>query len=170
MKPFVHSRPRSWCVCFARSMVPTFGHSRTQHADACTMHTQHMFQQALDSAGLTHMTVPFTGRSDYGCVVCFGLCRRRSTVLAWLMAVHGGRPFLTHGIPAGGLDTGAEVIKTVEQRAMFGGMANTPYDPCYHQVRVVQCCAVLCGCNCWSDHACAAGSRVTRSRTSMSAS
>jgi len=49
----------------------------------------------------------FDGRSDYG-------------------------PFIAVGIPAGGLFTGAEVIKTVEQRTLFGGLANTPFDPCYH--------------------------------------
>ena len=29
--------------------------------------------------------------------------------------------------------TGAEGIKTSEQRAVYGGLANAPYDPCYHQ-------------------------------------
>lgn len=34
---------------------------------------------------------------------------------------------------AGGLFTGAEVIKTVADRHAFGGFANAAYDPCYHQ-------------------------------------
>ncbi len=38
-----------------------------------------------------------------------------------------------NGVPAGGLFTGAEVIKSVEDREMFGGMANAAFDPCYHQ-------------------------------------
>lgn len=50
----------------------------------------------------------FDGRSDYG-------------------------PFIDAGIPAGGLFTGAEDLKTVEEAALFGGMAGEPFDPCYHQ-------------------------------------
>ena len=50
----------------------------------------------------------FTGRSDYG-------------------------PFLEMGIPAGGLDTGAEGIKSMGDRKVFGGLAKTAFDPCYHQ-------------------------------------
>ena len=49
----------------------------------------------------------FDGRSDYG-------------------------PFIFAGIPAGGLFTGAEEIKTPEQAAIYGGVAGQPYDPCYH--------------------------------------
>ncbi|MGI5164720.1 M20/M25/M40 family metallo-hydrolase [Spirillospora sp. CA-253888] len=49
----------------------------------------------------------FNGRSDYG-------------------------PFIEHGIPAGGIDTGAEGIKTPEEAKLFGGTAGQPYDPCYH--------------------------------------
>jgi len=50
----------------------------------------------------------FTGRSDYG-------------------------PFLNASLPAGGLDTGAEVIKTAEERSIYGGFAGAAFDPCYHQ-------------------------------------
>lgn len=49
----------------------------------------------------------FSGRSDYG-------------------------PFIAVGIPAGGLFTGAEGIKTAEQVANYGGTAGDQYDPCYH--------------------------------------
>jgi Zn-dependent M28 family amino/carboxypeptidase len=49
----------------------------------------------------------FDGRSDYG-------------------------PFIAVGIPAGGLFTGAEGIKTAEEAATYGGTAGEPYDPCYH--------------------------------------
>ncbi|EST06929.1 Protease-associated domain, PA [Kalmanozyma brasiliensis GHG001] len=52
---------------------------------------------------------PFDGRSDYG-------------------------PFLDAGIAAGGLDTGAEQLKTEEEARMFGGTAGIAYDPNYHQV------------------------------------
>lgn len=50
----------------------------------------------------------FTGRSDYG-------------------------EFIAVGIPAGGLDTGAEVLKTPAQAAKWGGTAGIAFDPCYHQ-------------------------------------
>jgi hypothetical protein len=36
------------------------------------------------------------------------------------------------GIPAGGLFTGAEGIKTAEEQAIYGGVAGEQYDPCYH--------------------------------------
>jgi Zn-dependent M28 family amino/carboxypeptidase len=49
----------------------------------------------------------FDGRSDYG-------------------------PFIAVGIPAGGLFTGAEGIKTAAQVAIYGGTAGAQYDPCYH--------------------------------------
>ncbi len=49
----------------------------------------------------------FSGRSDYG-------------------------PFIAEGIPAGGLFTGAEGIKTPEEAALWGGTAGSQYDPCYH--------------------------------------
>jgi len=49
----------------------------------------------------------FSGRSDYG-------------------------PFIAVGIPAGGLFTGAEGIKTEEEAAIWGGTAGDQYDPCYH--------------------------------------
>ncbi|WNV91602.1 M28 family metallopeptidase [Umezawaea sp. Da 62-37] len=50
----------------------------------------------------------FTGRSDYG-------------------------EFINVGIPAGGLFTGAEGIKTPAQAAKWGGTAGVAYDKCYHQ-------------------------------------
>ena len=49
----------------------------------------------------------FSGRSDYG-------------------------PFIAVGIPSGGLFTGAEGIKSVEEAAIWGGTAGDQYDPCYH--------------------------------------
>ncbi|KAF9321827.1 Leucyl aminopeptidase yscIV [Podila horticola] len=42
-------------------------------------------------------------------------------------------PFLLEGISSGGLLTGAGEKKTMEQRTRFGGFANAPLDPCYHQ-------------------------------------
>ncbi|TDD86205.1 M20/M25/M40 family metallo-hydrolase [Actinomadura darangshiensis] len=52
---------------------------------------------------------PFNGRSDYNA-------------------------FITAGIPAGGIFTGAEGIKTPEQAKVYGGEAGVAYDPCYHAV------------------------------------
>ena len=49
----------------------------------------------------------FDGRSDYGA-------------------------FIAVAIPSGGLFTGAEVPKTEEQAAKWGGEAGVPFDPCYH--------------------------------------
>jgi len=41
--------------------------------------------------------------------------------------------FINVGIPAGGLFTGAEGIKTADQAAIYGGTAGVAYDHCYHQ-------------------------------------
>jgi Zn-dependent M28 family amino/carboxypeptidase len=41
--------------------------------------------------------------------------------------------FVAAGIPAGGLFTGAEDIKTAEQAAKCGGTAGVAFDRCYHQ-------------------------------------
>ncbi len=41
--------------------------------------------------------------------------------------------FIENGIPAGGLFTGAEEIKTEEQEAIWGGTAGEQFDPCYHE-------------------------------------
>lgn len=41
-------------------------------------------------------------------------------------------PFVESNKPAGGLAAGAGSIKSPEERKEFGGLANAPYDPCYH--------------------------------------
>jgi Zn-dependent M28 family amino/carboxypeptidase len=41
--------------------------------------------------------------------------------------------FIENDIPAGGLFTGAEVVKTAEQAAIWGGVAGEQFDPCYHE-------------------------------------
>jgi Zn-dependent M28 family amino/carboxypeptidase len=41
--------------------------------------------------------------------------------------------FIEAGIPSGGLFTGAEVVKTAEQQAIWGGVAGESFDQCYHQ-------------------------------------
>jgi Zn-dependent M28 family amino/carboxypeptidase len=67
-----------------------------------------IFTSYFASQGLASEPTAFDGRSDYG-------------------------PFIAVGIPAGGLFTGAEGVKTPAQAAIYGGMAGEPYDPCYHQ-------------------------------------
>ena len=66
-----------------------------------------LFHEYFASQGLPSAETPFSGRSDYG-------------------------PFIAKGIPAGGLFTGAEGIKTAAQAATYGGTAGIAYDPCYH--------------------------------------
>jgi hypothetical protein len=68
---------------------------------------EQMFLDYFAGQGLPTLPTAFDGRSDYG-------------------------PFIAAGIPAGGLFTGAEGIKTPEQAAVFGGTAGEQYDPCYH--------------------------------------
>jgi Zn-dependent M28 family amino/carboxypeptidase len=65
------------------------------------------FHEHFGSVGLASGETEFSGRSDYG-------------------------PFIAEGIASGGLFTGAEGIKTVEQAALFGGRAGVGYDFCYH--------------------------------------
>jgi Zn-dependent M28 family amino/carboxypeptidase len=67
-----------------------------------------VFNDYFASQGLATAPTEFDGRSDYFA-------------------------FINNGIPAGGLFTGAEGIKTAEEAALFGGTAGAPYDPCYHQ-------------------------------------
>lgn len=67
-----------------------------------------VFEQFFSSQGVPYQDTDFSGRSDYG-------------------------PFILVGIPAGGLFTGAEGVKTEEEAARYGGLAGVAYDPCYHQ-------------------------------------
>ena len=57
-----------------------------------------LFNSYFDSQDLAHDPTAFDGRSDYG-------------------------PFIANGVPAGGLFSGAEGIKTAEQAAVYGGTA-----------------------------------------------
>jgi Zn-dependent M28 family amino/carboxypeptidase len=69
---------------------------------------ERLFTRYFSSQGLVSDPTAFSGRSDYG-------------------------PFIAEGVPAGGLFTGAEGIKTERQAAIYGGFAGLAYDPCYHQ-------------------------------------
>jgi aminopeptidase Y len=65
------------------------------------------FESFYAGRGIPFKGTDFSGRSDYG-------------------------PFIDAGVPAGGLFTGAEGIKTDEEAALWGGVAGLAYDPCYH--------------------------------------
>ena len=69
---------------------------------------EQLFTSYFASQSLASEPTAFDGRSDYG-------------------------PFIAVGIPAGGLFTGAEGVKTAAQAAVYGGTAGVAYDPCYHQ-------------------------------------
>ncbi len=66
-----------------------------------------IFLDYFATQGLEVEPTSFDGRSDYG-------------------------PFIEVGIPAGGLFTGAEGIKTDEEAFIYGGTPGDQYDPCYH--------------------------------------
>ena len=67
-----------------------------------------IFTDYFASQGLASAPTEFSGRSDYG-------------------------PFIAVGIPAGGLFTGAEGVKTEEEAEIYGGTAGVAYDVNYHQ-------------------------------------
>lgn len=66
------------------------------------------FTDYYKSRGLPVTAKEFDGRSDYG-------------------------PFIDAGIPAGGVESGAEGVKTAGEAKVYGGEAGKQYDPCYHQ-------------------------------------
>jgi hypothetical protein len=69
---------------------------------------QNLFKGFFADMGLPTDSGYFDGRSDYAA-------------------------FMDHGIPSGGLFTGADAIKTAKQAELFGGIIGVPLDPCYHQ-------------------------------------
>jgi Zn-dependent M28 family amino/carboxypeptidase len=66
-----------------------------------------LFESYYTWAGEPYDDAQFSGRSDY-------------------------QAFILNGIPAGGLFTGAEQVKTAEQQAIWGGTTGEQFDPCYH--------------------------------------
>ena len=68
---------------------------------------EQIFEEYYTRQGWPFRGTDFSGRSDYG-------------------------PFIAVGIPAGGLFTGAEGIKTADEAALWGGTEGAQYDPCYH--------------------------------------
>ena len=66
-----------------------------------------LYESYYTSVGEPYDDTEFSGRSDY-------------------------EAFILAGIPSGGLFTGAEVVKTAEQQAIWGGTAGEQFDQCYH--------------------------------------
>ncbi|KAI9151756.1 aminopeptidase Y [Paramyrothecium foliicola] len=67
------------------------------------------FEDFYELNGAAHVPSEFSGRSDYAA-------------------------FIENGIPSGGLFTGAEVLKTEAEAALFGGEAGVAYDINYHKI------------------------------------
>ena len=77
-------------------------------APAGSAQIEQIFLRYFGSQRLATDPTAFDGRSDYGA-------------------------FIANGVPAGGLFTGAEGIKTERQEGIYGGFAGLAFDPCYHQ-------------------------------------
>ncbi|QGQ18119.1 M20/M25/M40 family metallo-hydrolase [Cellulomonas sp. JZ18] len=69
--------------------------------------TEDVLTGYFDRIGQPWVDTEFSGRSDY-------------------------QEFILRGVPASGLFTGADDIKTEEEVALFGGTAGIPHDPNYH--------------------------------------
>jgi Zn-dependent M28 family amino/carboxypeptidase len=67
-----------------------------------------LFMRLLDDQGVQGELLDLQGRSDH-------------------------MRFEQEGIPIGGLFSGAEENKTMEQSEAYGGAAGKPFDSCYHQ-------------------------------------
>ena len=67
-----------------------------------------VFESYYTLVGEPYDDTEFSGRSDY-------------------------QAFINNDIPSSGLFTGAEVRKTAEQAAIWGGTVGAQFDPCYHQ-------------------------------------
>ncbi len=92
---------------FARFIYDGNGSAFGQSGPAGSDTIERAFQRYFEEAGLTSGQTAFDGRSDY-------------------------KPFIDVGIPAGGLFTGAEGVKTENQQLAYGGTAGEAFDPCYH--------------------------------------
>jgi carboxypeptidase Q len=83
------------------------GDAFNQTGPAGSAEIEHLFQNYFKSKKLPYIPTAFDGRSDYD-------------------------GFISRGIPAGGIFTGAEGIMTSEEAKLFGGQANVSYDANYH--------------------------------------
>jgi Zn-dependent M28 family amino/carboxypeptidase len=75
---------------------------------AGSVQIEDLFESYYTLADEPYDDAQFSGRSDY-------------------------QAFIEHDVPAGGLFTGAEVVKTAEQAAIWGGTVGEQFDPCYHE-------------------------------------
>ncbi len=93
---------------FVRFVYDGDGSADGNAGPAGSAEIEKVFLDYFGKKKLASAPTAFDGRSDYG-------------------------PFIEAGIPAGGLFSGAEGVKTPEEAAIFGGTAGQPYDSCYHQ-------------------------------------
>jgi len=93
---------------FARFVYDGDGSDGGDAGPAGSAEIEKVFTDYFGRKKLASAPTAFDGRSDYG-------------------------PFIEVGIPAGGLFSGAEGIKTPEEAELFGGTAGEAYDSCYHQ-------------------------------------
>ena len=93
---------------FARFVYDGDGSEDGNAGPAGSAEIEQVFLDYFGKKKLASAPTAFDGRSDYG-------------------------PFIEVGIPAGGLFSGAEGIKTPEEAPAFGGTAGEAYDSCYHQ-------------------------------------
>ena len=118
-----------------------------------------LFTSYFDKHSLPYELDDFDGRSDYEgfievnipgtcaylCILVFTYVLEHACVYVCVRLcpyVSRGVAYPAHSLPscfrwlslsAGGICTGAEVVKTDAQRKTYGGMANAPFDPCYHK-------------------------------------
>ncbi len=93
---------------FARFVYDGDGSATPDAGPAGSAAIEKVFTDYFAGQGLATEPTAFDGRSDYG-------------------------PFIEAGIPAGGLFTGAEGLKTAPQVELYGGVLGEAYDRCYHQ-------------------------------------
>ncbi|GAA0808619.1 M20/M25/M40 family metallo-hydrolase [Spirilliplanes yamanashiensis] len=93
---------------FGRFVYDGDGSAYPGAAPAGSAAIERLFRDHFAAEGLAAGESAMDGRSDYG-------------------------PFTAAGIPAGGLFTGAEGIKSAAQAVQYGGTAGAPFDPCYHR-------------------------------------
>ncbi|SHN24550.1 M28 family peptidase [Cryptosporangium aurantiacum] len=86
------------------------GREGTTRGPSGSAQIERFFRNFLAERGQKSAPSGFDGRSDYGPFIAKGV-----------------------GIPAGGIDTGAEGIKSRSAAEKFGGVPGVAYDPCYHQ-------------------------------------
>ena len=93
---------------FMRGVYDGDGSSFGLSGPAGSAQIEDVFNKHFADKGLAFQGTEFSGRSDY-------------------------QAFINNDIPAGGLFTGAEGLKTPAEAAAYGGVAGAAYDPCYHQ-------------------------------------